>query len=120
VLDTINSSHDLRRFPLAYHPIKRFFFNLDAIPRRAPRVQNSRQRKLQAERKEFQKLSADEKEFVRIRKNRDKALFGAVEDQCNDSVGLLMAALAYRRFSGTALYRVNETEVPDTSNYVFK
>jgi hypothetical protein len=58
-------------------------------------VQNSRQRKLQAERDEFLKLSADEKEFVRIRKNRDKALFGAVEDQCNDSVGLLMAALAY-------------------------
>jgi hypothetical protein len=58
-------------------------------------VQNSRQRKLQAERDEFLKLSADEKEFVRIRKNRDKALFGAVEDQCNNSVGLLMAALAY-------------------------
>jgi hypothetical protein len=95
VLDTINSSHDLRRFPLSYNSIKRFFFNLDAIPRRAPRAQNSRHRKLQAEREEFQKLSADEKEFVRIRKNRDKALFGAVEDQCNDSVGLLMAAEAY-------------------------
>jgi hypothetical protein len=94
VLDTINTSHDLRRFPLSYHSIKRFFFDLDAIPRRAPRVQNSRQRKLQAEREEFQKLSVDEKDFVRIRKNRDKALFGAVEDQCNDSVGLLMAALA--------------------------
>jgi hypothetical protein len=61
-----------------------FFFNLDVIPRRAPRVQNSRQRKLQAETKEF-----DKKEFVRIRKNRDKVLFGAVEDQCNDSVGHL-------------------------------
>jgi hypothetical protein len=95
VLDTINTSHDLNRFPLSYHFIKRFFFNLDAIPRRAPRVQNSRRRKLQAERDKFLKLSADEKEFVRIRKNRDKALFGAVEDQCNDSVGLLMAALAY-------------------------
>jgi hypothetical protein len=95
VLDTINTSHNLRCFPLSYHSIKRFFFNLDAIPRRAPRVQNSRQRKFQAERDEFQKLSTDEKEFVRIRKNRDKALFGAVEDQCNDSVGLLMAALAY-------------------------
>jgi hypothetical protein len=58
-------------------------------------VQNSRQRKLQTERDEFLKLSADEKEFVRIRKNRDKALFGAVEDQRNDSVGLLMAALAH-------------------------
>jgi hypothetical protein len=44
VLDTINSSHDLRRFPLSYHSIKRFFFNLDVIP---PRVQNSCQRKLQ-------------------------------------------------------------------------
>jgi hypothetical protein len=95
VLDTINTSHDLRHFPLSYYSIKRFFFNLDTIPRRAPRVQNSRQRKLQAERDEFLKLSADEKEFVRIRKNRDKALFGAVEDQCNDSFGLLMAALAY-------------------------
>jgi hypothetical protein len=95
VLDTIDTSHDLRRFPLSYHSIKRFFFNLDVIPRRAPRVQNSRQRKLQAECEEFQKLSVDEKEFVRIRKNRDKALFDAVEDQCNDSVGLLMAALAY-------------------------
>jgi hypothetical protein len=42
---TINTSHDLRRFPLSYHSIKRFFFNLDVIPRRAPRVQNSRQRK---------------------------------------------------------------------------
>jgi hypothetical protein len=94
VLDTIDTSHDLRRFPLSYHSIKRFFFNL-AIPRRAPRVQTSRQRKLQAEREEFQKLSAAEKEFVRIRKNRDKALFGAVEDQCNDSVGLLMAAQAH-------------------------
>jgi hypothetical protein len=51
-------------------------------------VQNSRQRKLKAERDEFLKLSTDEKEFVRIRKNRDKALFGAVEDQCNDSAGL--------------------------------
>jgi hypothetical protein len=61
-LDTINTSHDLRRFPLSYNPIKRFFFNLDVIPRRAPRVQNSRQRKLQAERDEFLKLSADEKE----------------------------------------------------------
>jgi hypothetical protein len=58
-------------------------------------VQTSRQRKLQAECDEFLKLSVDEKEFVRIRKNGDKAVFGAVEDQCNDSVGLLMAALAY-------------------------
>jgi hypothetical protein len=58
-------------------------------------VQNSRQRKLQAECEEFLKLTADEKEFVRIRNNRDKALFGAVEDQYNDSVGLLMTALAY-------------------------
>jgi hypothetical protein len=41
------------------------------------------------------KLTADKKEFVRIRKNRDKTLFGAVDDQCNDSVGLLMKALAY-------------------------
>jgi hypothetical protein len=95
VLDSINTTHELRRFPLAYHSIKRFFFNLDAIPRRAPRVQNSRQRKLQAERDEFLKLSADEKEFVRIRKNRGKAFFFAVEDPCNDSVGLLMSALAY-------------------------
>jgi hypothetical protein len=95
VLDTINTSHDLRRFPLSYHSIKRFFFNLDVIPRRASRVQNSRQRKLQADHDEFLKLSADEKAFVRIRKNRDNALFGAVEDQCNDSVGLLMATLAY-------------------------
>jgi hypothetical protein len=93
--DITNTSHDLRRFPSSYHSIERFFFNLDAIPRRAPRVQNSRQRKLQAERDEFLKLSADEEEFVRIRKNRDKALFGAVKDQCNDSVSLLMAALAY-------------------------
>jgi hypothetical protein len=45
--------------------------------------------------KEFSKLTADEKEFVRIRKNSDKALFGAVEDQCDDAVGLLMKALAY-------------------------
>jgi hypothetical protein len=44
VLDTVNTSHDLRRFPLFYHSIKRFFFNFDVIPRRAPRVQNSRQR----------------------------------------------------------------------------
>jgi hypothetical protein len=44
VLDTINTTHDLRRFPLSYHCIKQFFFNLDVIPRRAPRVQNSRQR----------------------------------------------------------------------------
>jgi hypothetical protein len=95
VLDTINTSPDLRRFPLSYHSIKRFFFNLDVIPCRAPRVQNSRQRKLEAERDEFLKLSADEKEFVRIRKIIDKALFGAVEDQCNESVGLFMAALAY-------------------------
>jgi hypothetical protein len=29
VLDTINTNHDLRRFPLSYHSIKRFFFNLD-------------------------------------------------------------------------------------------
>jgi hypothetical protein len=28
VLDTINT-HDLRHFPLSYHSIKRFFFNLD-------------------------------------------------------------------------------------------
>jgi hypothetical protein len=41
------------------------------------------------------KLTADEKKFVRIRKNRDKALFNAVEDQCNDFVGLVMMALAY-------------------------
>jgi hypothetical protein len=27
--------------------------------------------------------------------NRDKAFFGAVEDQCNDSIGLQMMALAY-------------------------
>jgi hypothetical protein len=66
-----------------------------SIPRRAPRVQISRQRKLQAERDEFLKLSADEKEFVRICKNRNKAVFGAIEDQSKDSVGLLMIALAY-------------------------
>jgi hypothetical protein len=66
----------------------------DVIPRRAPRVQNSRQRKLEDKRDEFLKLTAEEKVFVRIRKTRDKALFGAVEYQCNDSVGLLMTALA--------------------------
>jgi hypothetical protein len=49
VLDIINTTHDLRRFPLSYHSIKRFFFNLD---------------------------------FVRTLR-------------CNDSVGLLMKALAY-------------------------
>jgi hypothetical protein len=38
VLDTINSTHDLRRFPLSYHSIKRFFFNVDVIPRLAPQV----------------------------------------------------------------------------------
>jgi hypothetical protein len=79
VLDTINTTHDLCRFPLSYQSIKRFFFYLSVIPRHATRVQNNRQRKLQAEREEFLKLSADEKEFVRIRKIRDKALFGAVE-----------------------------------------
>jgi hypothetical protein len=61
VLDTINTSQDLRRFPRFYHSIKRFFFNLDVIPRLAPRVQNSRQRKLQAEREEFLKLFASVK-----------------------------------------------------------
>jgi hypothetical protein len=95
VVDTINTTHDLRLFPLSYHSIKRLVFNLDVIPCRATRVRNSSQQKLQAEREEFSKLTVDEKEFVRIRKNRDKALFGAVEDQCNDSVGLLMQALAY-------------------------
>jgi hypothetical protein len=38
VLDAINTTHNLRRFPLSYHSIKRFFFNLDVIPRRANRV----------------------------------------------------------------------------------
>jgi hypothetical protein len=38
VLDTINTTHDIRRFSLSYHSIKRFFFNLDVIPRRAVRV----------------------------------------------------------------------------------
>jgi hypothetical protein len=95
VLDTINTTHDLHSFSLSYHSIKQFFFNLDVTPSRAPRVQNSRQCKLQAEREEFLKLTADEKEFVRIQKKRDKALFGAIEDECNDSVGLLIIALAY-------------------------
>jgi hypothetical protein len=95
VLDTINTTHDLRRFLLSYQSIKRFSFNLDVIPRRAPRVQNSRQRKLQDEHDEFLKLSSDENEFVHIRKTKDKALFGAIEDKCNDSVGLLMSVLAY-------------------------
>jgi hypothetical protein len=72
VLHTINTSHDLCRFSLSYHSIKRYFFNLDVIPRRAPRVEKSRQRKLQAERDEFLKLSADEKEFVRIRETETK------------------------------------------------
>jgi hypothetical protein len=90
VLDTINTTHDLL---LTFH--QTIFFYLDVISRRAPRVQNSRQRKLQAEREDFLKLTADEKEFIRIRKNRDKALFGAVEDQCYDSVGLFVTALAY-------------------------
>jgi hypothetical protein len=94
VVDTINTTHDLRRLLLSYHSIKRFFFNLDVILRRTLRVQTSRQSKLQAEREEFLKLTADEKKLVRIQKNRHKALFGAVEDQCNDSVGLLMTALA--------------------------
>jgi hypothetical protein len=42
VLDTINTTLDLCRFPLSYHFIKQFFFNLDVIQRRAPRVQNNR------------------------------------------------------------------------------
>jgi hypothetical protein len=57
-------------------------------------VQNNRQREPQAEREEFSKFTADEKEFFRIRKNRNKALFGAIKDQCNDSIGLPMKALA--------------------------
>jgi hypothetical protein len=81
VLDTINTTHDLRRFSLSYHSIKRFFFNLDVIPRRALRVQKSRQRKLQAKRDEFLKLTADEKEFICIRKNKDKALFVTFKDK---------------------------------------
>jgi hypothetical protein len=36
VLDIINTTDDLRRFPLSYHSIKRYFFNLDVIPRRTP------------------------------------------------------------------------------------
>jgi hypothetical protein len=95
VLDTINTTHNLLRFLLSYHSIKRFFFNPDVTPRRATRAQNNRQHKLQAEREEFLKFTADEKEFVRIRKNRDKALFSVIKDQCNDFVGLLMMALAY-------------------------
>jgi hypothetical protein len=53
VQDTIDTTYDLCRFPLSYHSIKQFFFDLDVIPRRASRVQNNRHRKLQAERKEI-------------------------------------------------------------------
>jgi hypothetical protein len=48
VLDTINTSHDLRRFPLSYHSIKRYFFNLDVIPRRPRRTPSAKQSSTQA------------------------------------------------------------------------
>jgi hypothetical protein len=95
VSDTIDATRNLRRFLTSYHSIKRFFFNLDAILRRATRAQHNCQRKLQAEREEFSKLIDNEQQFVCIRKNRDKALFGAVDDPRNDSVGLYMRGQAY-------------------------